>query len=449
MTGPSISRRALLGASGTLGVGALLGFPALTAASTAGAQTDDATDGGSLIQIFDDDGINFQMLFALGATATGMAQYGEVATVIDAVLAAGSTYDAVFDEFTRMSRQLAAKAEANRDANRRVTARQQFLRAARYLTPPLYFVLGTSNPSKQRQSAAYRELQELWNAAAALFDPIIESVRIPYGRTNLSGWFLSPIGSPGERPTIILNNGNDAQMADIYSYGGAEALARGYNALIFEGPGQGSNLFLKDMPLRPDWDKVITPVVDYLVGRSDVAADKIGIIGWSEGGELIAQALGREHRIAAAVVDPGNNDEMSAFASIPQSFISLVDEGKQQQANDAWEEIFSELPASARFAFTKGSLPFGADSFYDTIKRIQQFKVTPEQLGQIDTPMLVTQYEGEQVYPGQAQQVYDSLKSERELVTFTVAEGAQLHDAPMAPLTRNEAVFDWLDDRLR
>ena len=63
--------------------------------------------------------------------------------------------------------------------------------------------------------------------------------------------------------------------------------------------------------------------------------------------------------------------------------------------------------------------------------------------------MLVTQYEGEQVYPGQAQQVYDSLKSERELVTFTVAEGAQLHDAPMAPLTRNEAVFDWLDDRLR
>ena len=309
-------------------------------------------------------------------------------------------------------------------------------------------MLGTSNPSKQAQAAAYRELKSTWDAAAALFDPIIAAVRIPYGRSTLPGWFLTPSSTGSARPTVILNNGNDAQMADIYSYGGTAAVERGYNALIFEGPGQGGNLFLKDIPFRPDWDKVITPVVDFLVGRSDVDAEKIAIIGWSEGGELVAQALTKEHRIAAGVVDPGILDEMASFAAIPQGLISLVNEGKKQEANEEWDSIFDTLPAATQFMYTKSSLPFGQDNFYDNIKRIQEFTLTPEQIGQIDNAMLVTQYEGEQFYAGQAQQVYDALKSERELVTFTTAEGAQLHDAPMAPQTRNEVVFDWLDDQL-
>ncbi len=452
MSGPSISRRALLGASGALGAGALLSVPALGLGATAFAQTDDdpapTPSDQSAINIFEDPDINFQMLFALGAIGTSMAEYGEVASVIDAVLAAGSTYDAIFDQFTAQARRLAAKAESNRDANHRITARAQFLRAARYLTPPLFFALGTSNPSKQAQAAAYRELKSTWDAAAALFDPIIAAVRIPYGRSTLPGWFLTPSSTGSARPTVILNNGNDAQMADIYSYGGTAAVERGYNALIFEGPGQGGNLFLKDIPFRPDWDKVITPVVDFLVGRTDVDAEKIAIIGWSEGGELVAQALTKEHRIAAGVVDPGILDEMGSFAAIPQGLISLVNEGKKREVNEEWDSIFPTLPESTQFTYTKSSMPFGQDNFYDNIKKIQEFKLTPEQIGTIDNAMLVTQYEGEQFYAGQAQQVYDSLKSERELVTFTTAEGAQLHDAPMAPQTRNEVVFDWLDDQL-
>ena len=32
---------------------------------------------------------------------------------------------------------------------------------------------------------------------------------------------------------------------------------------------------------------------------------------------------------------------------------------------------------------------------------------------------------------------------------FTAADGAELHDGPVAPQRRNEVVFDWLDDVLR
>jgi hypothetical protein len=72
------------------------------------------------------------------------------------------------------------------------------------------------------------------------------------------------------RPTVILNNGQDSQSVALYAYGGAAALERGYNALIFEGPGQGSMLFERQIPFRPDWEEVITPVVDCLLSHRDV-----------------------------------------------------------------------------------------------------------------------------------------------------------------------------------
>jgi hypothetical protein len=47
--------------------------------------------------------------------------------------------------------------------------------------------------------------------------------------------------------------------------------------------------------------------------------------------------------------------------------------------------------------------------------------------------------------PGQARSVYDLLRGHRAYYNFTSADGAEYHDAPMAPQTRNQVVFDWLD----
>ena len=36
------------------------------------------------------------------------------------------------------------------------------------------------------------------------------------------------------------------------------ALERGYNVLIFDGPGQGGALVVQKLPMRPDWENVVT-----------------------------------------------------------------------------------------------------------------------------------------------------------------------------------------------
>jgi hypothetical protein len=96
-----------------------------------------------------------------------------------------------------------------------------------------------------------------------LFSPRFERLSIPYGGpVPLRAYLLTPDDRSRRRPTVILNNGSDAQNIDLYAFGGAAALARGYNALIFEGPGQGSLLFEHNVPIIPDWQNVVTRVVD-------------------------------------------------------------------------------------------------------------------------------------------------------------------------------------------
>ena len=103
-----------------------------------------------------------------------------------------------------------------------------------------------------------------FDAHVSLLDPPAEKVEIPYEGGTLPGYFFVPAADGRARPTLILNNGSDGPVTGVWPGLGAPALARGYNALVFDGPGQQSMLFERHVPFRPDWEHVITPVVDYL-----------------------------------------------------------------------------------------------------------------------------------------------------------------------------------------
>jgi len=432
-----IDRRGVLLAGMAAAGGALL--PRAAAAPPAHAAT--APEPRAATRFFTDADMNFQTQFVLGAAGYGAAEFGEVATAIDAANAAGASYDAIYHAFSGMGERVAGYARASLAAGDRAAARGALLRAASYLALPLYFVLGTSAP--QRQAAAYRAMNDRWSAAAALMTPRAQPVRIPYGRSWLPGWFMRPPGRRRRRATVILTNGNDAQNIGLYVYGGAAAVARGMNALIYEGPGQGSTVFLRGIPFRPDWEKVVTPIVDWLRRRDDVDRDRIALSGWSQGGQLVARAAAFEHRLAALVCDPGVVRYESVF-NLPPELISLVTSGQEAAANAAWASIFPALPANLRFAYTKGSFPFRQPSFADLVQAILRYDIPPALAARIRAPTLVLDYEGEIPFPGQAKELYDRLRTRRAFRHLTAAEGAQLHDAPMAPQRRNQLVFDWL-----
>jgi dienelactone hydrolase len=292
-------------------------------------------------------------------------------------------------------------------------------------------------------------------------DVPFERVAIPYGNTTLPGYFLKPSTSNTRRPTVIINNGSDAQNLDTYAWGGAAALERGYNALLFEGPGQGSMLFERRIPFRPDWENVITPIVDWLEQRPDVDTSKIALTGWSFGGELVTQAAVHEHRLAAVCSDPGM---LAAWQAWPEGVRALfTPTATEQEVNAEWTQ--GAVPAieqdpTTKFTVAKRSEIFGTQ-FLDAARAGQVFtdlwtfgKTLMQYdcsgiLSRITVPYLVMQYELDVIPAAQTQQVYDGIASkDKKMVTMTVAEGGEYHCCPMAPQRRNQIVFDWLDSTL-
>ena len=48
----------------------------------------------------------------------------------------------------------------------------------------------------------------------------------------------------------------------MWAFGVAGALRRGYNAFTYDGPVQNTMLWIHNVPFRPDWEAVVTPIVD-------------------------------------------------------------------------------------------------------------------------------------------------------------------------------------------
>ena len=95
-------------------------------------------------------------------------------------------------------------------------------------------------------------------------DTPVEQVLIPYEGTFLPGYYYRPDASHQPRPTLMVHGGYDSTGEELYFLIAAAAIQRGYPCLTFEGPGQGALLREQHLPLRPDWEQVVTPVVDFL-----------------------------------------------------------------------------------------------------------------------------------------------------------------------------------------
>ena len=158
-------------------------------------------------------------------------------------------------------------------------------RAAQYYNQALFWVLGTSTPDEEEN--VYVAMDDAWRESAKRQSPKWEPFTFPWNGRRLPAWFLRPAGANGRRRTLIMNNGSDGQNVDMLPQGASFALERGWNVVIFEGPGQGRTLFVDRIPFTPDWHEVITPLVDVLHKRSDVEPKQIALLGVSFAGLLV------------------------------------------------------------------------------------------------------------------------------------------------------------------
>jgi dienelactone hydrolase len=328
-----------------------------------------------------------------------------------------------------------------------VSARAAHLRASAYFALALSSVDGTQDPTAWLLPT-FRAHRRHFDAYVALLDQPGQKVDIPYQDTTLPGYLFAPDGSSTPKPTLILNNGSDGPITSLWPTLGAGGTARGYNVLVFDGPGQQSMLFERGVPFRHDWEHVITPVVDFLIARPDVDSQRIALYGISQAGYWVPRALAFEHRVAAAVADPGVDDAFEPWRSaLPAPLLELLDRGDKEGFDQFMEEGMQHAPAAARQNWAWRAKPYGMSSPYDVCVAARSYNLHAV-LDRIHTPLLITDPDGEQFWPGQSRRLYDALSGPKQLVAFTACEGADRHCEPMARTLVEQRIFDWLDQTL-
>jgi hypothetical protein len=397
---------------------------------------------------FKNEDFNFLTEIALGSVYWQAADVGEVLSTVDRIHDGRAR--SWVDEWTATADRLAQLATAGAAAGRERSAASQYLRAS------LYYSLATYSADAAGEPDLFASLWEKhragWDRFVDLADfggAVAERIEIPYEGTTLPGYFFRPGPAGTPRRTLIFNNGSDGSAVGALTGGIADALERGWNAMTFDGPGQNAALVRQGLTFRPDWEKVITPVVDFLSARADVDGEKLALLGVSQGGYWVPRALAFEHRIAAAVADPGVVDvSTTILRHLPHVMMKLLEEGDREKFDRDIEWTLRISP-STRSLLALRMRPYGVSAPYDFFSVARDYALTDELIARISTPVLVTDPDNEQFWPGQSRELFDKLPGEtKAIIAFTHEEGADSHCEPVASGLRGERIFDWLDERV-
>lgn len=390
------------------------------------------------------DDFDFELRCVLGAAYSGAADVGEVLAAVDDV--GDKDQRGWYEAWVGLGDRVAAQADASAQRSHAASAASAYLRAS------LYYSVAV-NTASALDSAD--ELLSVFHKHRDAWDRFVETtpeaeasrVSIPYEQTSLPGYLFRPRGASGPLPLLIGTNGSDGSLSAMWSSCAFGALRRGYAVLLYDGPGQQSMLFDHATTFRPDWEAVLTPVLDFALGLDGIDADRVAAYGISQAGYWVTRALAFEHRFAAAIVDPGVVDVSTSWTShLPKSMLELLQKGEDAKFDRDMEFAFKfERGPASIWAFR--ARPYGELGYAATLKAVQEYTVA-DVADRITTPLLITSPEREQFWPGQSERLAELTSSVSTLVPFTAAEGADFHCQPLARGLTDQRMFDWLDERM-
>jgi hypothetical protein len=305
-------------------------------------------------------------------------------------------------------------------------AADRMLHAATYYDAALELIEHSGEAG--RRLDVWRRQRECWERAASRLGG--RPLHIAYDGTTLPGHFFAAADEP--RPLVIMNNGSVGATSRMWALGGAAAAERGWHWMTFDGPGQQAALVEQGLHARPDWEAVLTPVVDAMLVRGDVAATRIAAIGVGQGGFWLARALASEHRLAAAVADPGIVDVSAPWlAALPRRLREQLDGGDRAGFDRDLRVALLFAPGAAS-SLRHYAAPYGPNgSFAALFDGLSAYRLGDE-ASAVTTPVLVTDRPDEHRWRGQALELVARLGGPATLV----------------PAPREAVVFDWLAARL-
>ena len=221
-----------------------------------------------------------------------------------------SDFERWYKEWTKTAKRIHRLSERCMSEGHLKSVNEAYMRASNYYRTAGFLLVEHDDP---RFHTSIENSKEYFRNAISTFSFKVDSIEIPYEGTTLLGYYyynekqnteyqnmgnMGDAHQPGmeERigkfevpnsnnyPTLIVHGGLDSLLEELYSYAADPAIERGYNCLTFEGPVQGEVIRKQKIPFRHDWEKVVTPVLDFIVSRSkkfNVDLKRVALMGIS------------------------------------------------------------------------------------------------------------------------------------------------------------------------
>lgn len=323
-------------------------------------------------------------------------------------------------------------------AEKRLQHAAAYLRAAEFNMVP-------GDPDKAK---AYEQQASLFEDLYA--DDVatgrLRKEQVIYEGGHLPVWNIAVPDDQASKGIIIVHGGFDSYGEELYPF--ARALAdAGYEAVLFEGPGQGSVIRRQGIHFTAEWERPVKAVLDHF------DFDDVTLVGISLGGYLATRAAAFEPRVRRVVAFGVMWDffevvssKLPIAARILQRTLSalgaksLLDKGIRRRMED---------DPLIKWAIEHGCYVFGVESPAEYFNKMRHF-TTRDISSKINQDFLLLAGNGDHYVPiehyHKQAQALTNVRSFTGRI-FTAQESAQSHCQVGNVGLALRVILDWVDER--
>lgn len=394
-----------------------------------------------------DESFHFEMVALLGESIYSGADIGPVLGAVKNIKS--GDFESFSTTFFDLASHTKVQAENPDLAYDPINVRDAWFAASNYFRRADFYLHGNWDDPR---------INAYWDEQVYAFDKAIAALPIPGQRVTIPAtgfdiegiWFPASTDPNTKRPTLIMGNGYDGSQEDMYHTLVVPALERGWNVLTYEGPGQPVVRRRQNLGFIPDWERVVTPIVDYILLEHGQMVDdsRLALFGYSFGGYLAARAAAFEPRLAAVLLDGGIWSTYDAFTSqLDNDTLQILESGD----GNTFDTVVSGLlrnpqaPTNIRWAIEQGLWAFNTRSPYEFLQSTKQYTMEGV-VDKIRMPVWIADAEFEGVFKGQAEALKKAVGDKATYVRFNGTAGYHCQVGALQELGRN--MFAWLNQTL-
>ncbi len=268
----------------------------------------------------------------------------------------------------------------------------------------------------------------------------LERYSVPYGNAYLPALRI-PHHGDGVRGTIVIHGGFDSFIEEFYSIAWYFA-QRGYDLVLFDGPGQGGALRTYGLPIEYTWERPARAILDYF-DLHDVTW-----LGISMGGWLCFRAAAHESRIQRVIASSIAYDYMQ----IPPQFIATFARWllKHPRMMDTLSDWKMRMLAQEKWGIDNLKYITGTSSTVDAARALLEFNAENLQSGRVTQDVLILTGAADHFIPLKMHRLQVAALTHAHSITeriFTAAEHGQNHCQIGNMGLALEVMADWIATR--